>query len=80
MIGGKEWVFYGKTHENWYAFYSVESNTFRVLFLEEAVRKGKRIDGNISTTTSHRKEAPCPGCSRMNDIGVHSCWCCGGKL
>jgi hypothetical protein len=36
--------------------------------------------GNISATTSHRKEAPCPGCSRMNDIGVHSCWCCGGKL
>jgi len=27
-----------------------------------------------------KKETPCPGCKRNNDIGVKSCWCCGGAL
>lgn len=26
-----------------------------------------------------RVEKPCQACSRMNDIGVSVCWCCGNK-
>ncbi len=29
-------------------------------------------------TTSVRQEAPCTTCQRKNDVGVKSCWCCGG--
>jgi len=30
--------------------------------------------------TAKVQEAPCPGCGRANDVGVKSCWCCGGHL
>lgn len=25
-----------------------------------------------------RQESPCRGCGRPNDLGVKTCWCCGG--
>jgi hypothetical protein len=34
----------------------------------------------INLYSSPKTELPCDACSRMNDIGVKICWCCGGKL
>jgi hypothetical protein len=38
-----------------------------------------KISKGSPLAVSGRQEAPCRGCSAMNDLGVKTCWRCGGK-
>lgn len=39
------------------------------------------VQGSVQSQPK-RAEKPCsaPSCGKMNDLGVTSCWCCGGKI
>lgn len=54
----------------------------RAVLLENQIRPAlqlSEIPGAPAATSTPRKEAPCRGCGRNNDIGVQVCWCCGGS-
>ena len=40
----------------------------------------RKVSFNAEVVCSHRKEFPCPCCSRKNDIGSKKCWWCELKL
>lgn len=48
--------------------------------IKVALLSGDDVIGNPATNTI--REAPCPNrtCGKMNDVGVHKCWNCEGKL
>jgi hypothetical protein len=72
-----------------------EITSFELEWLTKESTKGWTITYNISfagvftivpcvgdimvDSVSVRQEKPCVSCQRMNDIGVHVCWCCGSK-
>lgn len=55
-------------------WYSVGSLVNR--WVQEVLASAGKAPATGAPTS--RAEAPCRSCQRPNDIGVKTCWCCGG--